>query len=155
MSESLESHFDGNQLIVETDDDEESYDAQFLVAVLLVSVAKADGAIAPEESERMLQLISDHFKLRSAESLELLRRAMTGIAENPDLDDLLGELGRSLVDADREEIALMMVKVIAADGKIAADAMDRMRQAGQLIGIDEHIMHGAYERYFTETQTDI
>ena len=120
MGNTFEPRFDGNQLIIETTSEFETYDAQFLVAALLVNVAKSDGAIVPEETARMLELISEHFSLRSAESLELLRRAMTDIAENPDLDGLLGQLGASLDDADREDIALMMVKVLAADGKASA-----------------------------------
>ena len=99
----------------------------------------------------MLELISEHFSLRSAESLELLRRAMTDIAENPDLDGLLGQLGASLDDADREDIALMMVKVLAADGKATAEDMERMRSTGEIVGISGEIMHRAYDRYFEET----
>lgn len=151
MGNTLEPRFDGNQLIIETTNEFEIYDAQFLVAALLVHVAKSDGAIVPEETARMLELISEHFSLRSAESLELLRRAMTDIAENPDLDGLLGQLGTSLDDADREEIALMMVKVLAADGKATAEDMERMRATGEIVGISSQIMHRAFDRYFSET----
>ena len=155
MDELLEPRFEGNQLIIETSNETETYDCQFLVAVLLVYVAKADGEITQVETDRMLQLISDHFSLRSAESLDLLHRAMTDIASNPDLDNLLGNLSAVLTEQDREDVALMMVKVLAADGKADADEMERMRDAGSIVGISARAMHRAYDRYFAETQTGL
>lgn len=152
MDELMEPRFEGNQLIIETSSETEVYDCQFLVAVLLVYVAKADGDINPSESSRMLELISDHFHLKSAQSLELLRRAMTDIAENPDLDSLLRDLGTMLSDDDREDVALMMMKVLAADGKPDAEELERMHDAADLVGISERNMHDAYDRYFSETQ---
>lgn len=151
MDDPVDPRFDGKRLIVETSGKTEVYDGRFLVAALLVHVAKVDGRIAQEETEKMLQLVSNHFRLRSAESLELLRRAMTDIAENPDLDGLLRHLGASLADPDREEIALMMVKVLAADGKVSAEGMERMRATGEIVGITAPIMHQAFERFFEET----
>lgn len=155
MDELLEPRFEGNQLIIETSNEIETYDSQFLVAVLLVYVAKADGEITQVETDRMLQLISDHFSLRSAESLDLLHRAMTDIASNPDLDSLLDNLSTVLTEGDREDVALMMVKVLAADGKADADEMERMREAGSIVGISARTMHLAYDRYFAETQTGL
>ena len=151
IEEPIDPRFEGNLLIIETSSDTEVYDAQFLVAALLVYVAKGDGVITPQESERMLQLISDQFHLRSAESLELLTRAMASIAENPDLDSLLRQLSTILSDADKEDVAVMMMKVLAADGRTDADEMEKMRAAGEIVGISARIMHNAYDRYFAET----
>ncbi len=151
VNEPIDPRFEGNQLIIETSSETEVYDAQFLVAALLVYVAKGDGVITPQESDRMLELIGEHFHLRSAESLELLTRAMTSIAENPDLDSLLRELSQVLSDIDKEDVAVMMMKVIAADGRTDADEMEKMRAAGELVGISARIMHSAYDRYFAET----
>ena len=155
MDESIESRFEGNQLVIETGDRKETYDCRFLVAVLLVYVAKADGEINALESDRMLDLLGDQFELRSAESLEVLRRAITEIAENPDLDSLLRDLGGSLSDTDRENIALMMLKVLAADGRANAEEMERMRDAAKLVDIDARTMHDAFDRYSAETRTGL
>ena len=152
---SMESRFEGNQLVIETSNETEFYDAQFLVAVLLVYVAKGDGTITADESQQMLELIGAHFQLRSAESLELLHRAMTSIAENPDLDSLLRDVSKVLSEQDKEDIAVMMMKVAAADGHTDADEMQKMREAALVIGIDEQAMHSAYDRYFEETQTGV
>ena len=96
IDEPIDPRFEGNQLIIETSNETEVYDAQFLVAALLVYVAKGDGTISPQESGRMLELIGEHFHLKSAQSLELLHRAMTSIAENPDLENLLNQLSTIL-----------------------------------------------------------
>ena len=155
IDEPIDPRFEGNQLIIETSNETEVYDSQFLVAALLVYVAKGDGTISPQESEQMLTLIGNQFSLRSAESLELLTRAMANMAENPDLDSLLGELGKMLSDDDKEDVAVMMMKVLAADGKTDADEMDKMRKAGEIVGISAAIMHSAYNRYFEETMTGL
>ncbi len=155
IEEPIDPRFEGNQLIIETSNETEVYDSQFLVAALLVYVAKGDGSITPQESERMLQLIGDHFHLRSAESLELLTRAMASIADNPDLDGLLRELSAVLSEADKEDVAVMMMKVLAADGKTDADEMEKMRAAGEIVGISARIMHNAYDRYFAETASGL
>lgn len=154
MSDAINPHFEGNQLVVDSGEESETYDCQFLVAALLVYSAKADGVITPEETERMLQQISDHFELRSAESLELLRRAMAEISETPNLDGILGDLAADLTSQDREDIALMMVRVIGADGKSDAAELEAMREAASMVGIDGDAMHAAFDRYFAETRVD-
>ena len=84
--------FEDDEMIIETQNATEVYDAKYLVAVLLVFVAKGDGNISESETKQMLDLIGDYFDLPSASSLELLTRAMTDIAENPDLENLLKDL---------------------------------------------------------------
>ena len=153
VEEPIDPRFEGNQLIIETSNETEVYDAQFLVAALLVYVAKGDGTISPQESGRMLELIGEHFHLKNAQSLELLHRAMTSIAENPDLENLLKELSTMLSEHDKEDVAVMMMKVVAADGRRDADEMEKMRKAGEMVGISARIMHNAYDRYFAETFT--
>ena len=122
---------------------------------MLVYVAKGDGVISADETASMLQLVGDHFHLRSSESLEVLNRAMTSIAENPDLDSLLRQLSTILSDADKEDVAVMMLKVIASDGKRDAREMETMRSAGEIVGISASTMHKAYDRFFAETSTDV
>ena len=56
----------------------------------------------------MLQLVGEHFELRSSESLELLTGAMEKLAENPDLNGILQELASVLTSVDKEDVALMM-----------------------------------------------
>ena len=74
--ESKPPRFEDDEMIIETQNATEVYDAKYLVAVLLVFVAKGDGNISEGETEQMLGLLSDHFDLPSASTLELLTRAI-------------------------------------------------------------------------------
>ncbi len=151
MTEDLiEPRFEGAQLIIETSNETEVYDSQFLVAALLVTVAKGDGNISESETDKMLQLVGGHFQLKSSESLELLTRAMTNLAENPDLTSLLKELSAVLTSADKEDVAVMLLKVVAADGRQHAEEMDTLSQAAEIIDISADSMHRAFDRYFDE-----
>ena len=153
IEESKPPRFEDDEMIIETQNATEVYDAKYLVAVLLVFVAKGDGNISESETRQMLNLLGDYFDLPSASSLELLTRAMADIAENPDLDNLLKDLSVILSLAEKEEIALMMLKVVAADGRKDAEEMDKLSIAAQIIDIPADVMHCAYDRYFEETRT--
>ncbi len=144
------TRFEGTQLIVETGSEREVYDAQFLVAALLVSIANSDGEISAIETEKMLQLVGEHFELRSSESLELLTGAMEKLAENPDLTGILQELASVLTSVDKEDVALMMYKVVAADGREGTEEMDTLAAAAELIGIPPGSLQTARARFFAE-----
>jgi uncharacterized tellurite resistance protein B-like protein len=154
MKDTIKSkRLEGTTLIVETKDGTETYDSQFLVAALLIFIAQGSGAIEPEESAKMIDLIEEHFQLQGAESLELLTRAMTELAEKPELSQILAELGQSLADSDKEDIAVMALKVIAADGRRQVTEMEKFNQAVEAIGISPEIVHRAFDRYFAETMS--
>ena len=155
IDEPVEPRFEGATLIIETCNETEVYDAQFLVAALLVYVAKSDGAISAMETEKMLQLVGEQFRLQSSESLALLTRAMTGLAENPDLTGLLRQLGTVLTDDQKEDVAIMLMKVLAADGATNADEMETMNAAAEIVAISPEAMHRAFDRYFAETAVDV
>ena len=150
-SEILKSHIEGTRLIIETSEGVQYYDSKFLVAALLVYVARGSGRIEPEESARMIELIRDHFHLQGSESLELITTAMTEIAEKPTLPTLLADLVPTLSDGDKEDIAVMGLKVVAADGRRDVEEMEQLRRAMEAIEVSPETMHRAFDRYFAET----
>ena len=150
IEDTVEPRFEGATLVIETSSGPETYDSQFLVAALLVLVAKGDGNISEKETEKMLQLVGEHFHLHSGESLALLNRAMSDLAENPDLDSLLRELSHMLTPEEKEEIAIMLLKVVAADGNRDADEMEMLNIAAEIIEVSAETRHNAFERYFAE-----
>ena len=152
--EPIEPRFEGSTLVIETSSETETYDSQFLVAVLLVYVAKSDGMISEKETEKMLELVGEQFNLESSESLALIMRAMTNLADNPDLNSLLRQLSSVLNNAEKEDIAVMLLKVVAADGTADADEVELVRTAGEIVEIPPEIMHNAFDRYFAETWVD-
>ena len=149
----ISSKLDGKLLVIETKEGTLTYDSKFLVAALLIFIARGSGQIEPEETEKMLELIEIHFKLQGAESLELLTRAMSEMAERPDLGTALAKLGVTLSDQEKEDIALMALKVIAADGRREFAEMEQFSAAVEAAGISEDIVHRAFDRYFSETMT--
>ena len=140
----------GTKLVVETGSEREEFDAEFLVAVLLVSIANSDGEISTIEIEKMLQLVSDHFELLSSESQEILTSAVENLAVNPDLSNILKELASILTSADKEDVAVMMFEVVAADGREAAEEMGALTTAAEIIGISLELLQKARQRFFAE-----
>ncbi len=156
MSDTIRtSRIDGSELIVETKDGVKVYDSRFLVAALLIFIARGSGTIEPEESAKMIDLIEDYFDIRGAESLDLLTRAMTEMAEDPELAAELAKLGQSLAEAEKEDIAFMALKVIAADGRREVSEMEQFNAALEAIGTLPATVHRAFDRYFAETMPDI
>jgi len=149
--EILSSRLEGTKLIIETADGVQTYASQFAVAALLVFVARGSGRIEPEESGKMIELIEGHFHLQGAESLELITKAMSEMADKPTLVNLLSDLGPTLSDGDKEDIALMGLKVVAADGRRNVAEMEQFNRAMEAIGISPEIVHKAFDRYFAET----
>ena len=150
--EPKEPRFEDDQMIVETQSTTEVYDAKYLVAALFVFVAKGDGTISEQESAEMVELINDYFSISSAESLSLLTAVLGDATSNPDFEGLLADISKVLSVAEKEEIALMMPKVVAADGRKDAEEMEKLRLAADIISIPPDTLHRAYDRYFEETQ---
>ena len=98
----------------------------------------------------MLQLVEEHFHLHSSESLALLTRAMADLAENPDLNSLLRGLSHMLTPEEKEDIAVMLLKVVAADGRRDGEEMEMLNIASEVIEISADARHSAFERYFAE-----
>lgn len=152
MSDTIRtSRLEGSELIVETRDGVKVYDSRFLVAALLIFVARGSGRIEPEESAQMIAQIQNHFRIESAESLSLLTRAMSELADEAGLAPELAKLGQTLAEAEKEDIAVMALKVIAADGRREASEMEHFNMALNAIGTSPATIHRAFDRYFEET----
>jgi len=152
IDEPKKPRYEGDEMIIETQSATEVYDARYLVAAILVYVAKGDGSISGPETAQMIELINEYFDQPSSASLAQLTGAMEDQAENPDFENLLRDLSKILSTQDKEEVALMMLKVVAADGRKDAEEMDKLRRAADIIGIPADTLHRAYDRYFEETR---
>jgi len=73
------------------------------------------------------------------------------MAEKPTLATLLVDLGPSLSEGDKEDIALMGLKVVAADGRRDFAEMEQFQRAMDAIGVSPETVHRAFDRYFAET----
>ena len=144
----------GNVLVVETRDGPVTYDSKFLVAALLIFIARGSGRIEHEESARMIELLKDYFNMQGAEALELLTRAIEDMDENPKLGVALAQLGRTLPEMQKEDIAVMALQVIAADGRREVAEMEQFNAAAEAVGMSPDTVHNAFDRYFSETMTN-
>lgn len=151
MTDIIASRLEGSKLIIETADGTEEYDSQFLVAALLVFVARGTGQIEPEESAKMIELIEEHFQLQGPESLGLITTAMSEMADKPGLAELLTGLAPSFSESEKETIALMALKVVAADGHRHFAEMEQFDRAMAALEISPQIVHRAFDQYFAET----
>jgi len=139
------------EVVAPEDGSAEEYDERFLVAALLVFVARGDGTISDKETEQMLSLVGEYFDLPSGASLSLLTRAMDELADDPGLLDRLQGFGSLLAAPQKEDVAVMLLKLVAADGRKDAAEMELLRHAGEILGITSDGMHRAFDRYFSET----
>lgn len=141
------------EVVPPDDDGADDYDERFLVAALLVFVARGDGAISEKETDEMLALVGEHFNLPSGASLALLTRATEALSDDPRLLDRLRDLARLLSEVQKEEVTVMLLNVVAADGRKDAAEMELLQRAGEIMGITSEGMHRAFDRYFSETWT--
>ena len=150
-TEIMGSRVEGSTLVVETDDGIETYDPRFLVAALLIYVARGSGQIEPEESSQIIDLLEEEFSLDAAESLELVTRVLSELADKPALGNMLLDLAPTLSDDDKEDVAVMGLKVVAADGQRHFSEMEQFNRAMTAMGISPEIVHRAFDRYFEQT----
>ena len=152
IEEPKSPRLEGDEFLIETQNTTESYDVKYLVSALLIFVAKGDGNISGEETAEMLTMVSDHFDLQNSQSLELITNAMEDIAENPDFESLLKDLAPLLATEEKEDVTVMMLKVVAADGRRDIEELETFQTAAEIIGISAETLHRAYDRYFEETR---
>jgi len=95
--------------------------------------------------------MQEHFHLQGAESLELITRALEEMVDKPALANLLMDLAATISEREKEEIALMGLKVIAADGRREVSEMEQFNAAMNAMGISPEIVHRAFDRYFDQT----
>jgi uncharacterized tellurite resistance protein B-like protein len=116
----------------------------------MVFVAKGDGTISGMETDKMLALVEEQFGLPSADALALLTDAISILGDSPDLEPLRA-VSTMLDDTDKEELVLMMLKVIAADGRKDVEEMDKLSVVAEIAAISPEVVHQAYDRYFDES----
>ncbi len=123
-------------------------DFQFLIASLLVRIAKSDGRISTDETSQMLAITESHFQLSSAEALELLTTAVEESPEPEELEAQLRKLKDVLDEGEKREIVLLMLEMIAADGKRDSAELDVLHGATEILEISPQTVHAAYEEFF-------
>ena len=80
---------------------------------------------------------------------------MNEMLEKPQLAEGLLELASSFSDPEKEAMATMALKVIAADGRREFAEMEHFKQAMEALQISSEIVHRAFDKFFAETMPEL
>jgi uncharacterized tellurite resistance protein B-like protein len=136
-----EPRIEGAQLVVDVQGESTTYDAKFLISILLVYVAKGDGEIDSSETDRMIDIVSRRFDSSSAEAMGLLSDAVRAFTDGGDLIDKLRKISENLKEAERNDIFDMLLEVIVADGELADGEVRTVEFAGKVLGLSQDAIH--------------
>lgn len=125
-------------------------EAQDMIAGLMTLVAKSDGGISPDETERMVEMLRQRFPLAPGEALNLVTRAAHELSADSHLDEVLREINDKLALPHKEELMLMVLHVIAADNQKDAEEMKLLEALIDGLKIPSKVMQDVYARYFEE-----
>ena len=138
---SEQPHFEGSQLIFGAGGNTETYDAGFLISALLVFVAKGDGRISNEESEKMIDLLSSRLGTRNSVALERLSSAIMRLASDANIAQTLRKISNDLSAQEKHEVFTMMLEVAEADDDLDPSEIDAIHFAGQIMGLSQDTIH--------------
>ncbi|MDH4046881.1 MAG: TerB family tellurite resistance protein [Gammaproteobacteria bacterium] len=119
------------------------------IAALLAVVASSDGSIATQETERLVTALRRGFGLKAGAALELIVRAIDEVPNDRDNSALLRQLDVTLDKAQKEDLVVMLLDVIAADGVKDAQEIGVFVEATSGLNISDRSLDRAYERYFS------
>ncbi len=122
--------------------------AQIAVASLLVVAASSDGSIDSRETVKMVEAMCARFSLTSAVALDLVSRAIDDQLAHNHSTHLYKELNERLSTRQKEELVLMLLEVIAADGEKDVAEISVLNNAVSALKISDSRLAKIYDRYF-------
>lgn len=125
------------------------YDTAYIVASLLVLVARGDGEVCQAEIDTMIGLVAQRFELTSAAALEHIKTAMQETSCDLELPQIVRARVRHLGVSDKQQILTMLLEVAQADGVQQADELRAIEVAAKLIDLPAAAVHEVYRVYFS------
>lgn len=122
----------------ETPRSHESKEERLRVAtcVLLVEVAGADEEFAPEECERIIEILRRRFDLTQDEAEDLLRVSQEKASESSDLWKFTNQLNQNCTPAEKQQVVEEIWRVIFADGNLDAHEDYVIHKLARLLNLD-------------------
>ena len=145
---------EGETLVVTETPRETFFDPRFLVAALLEHVAKGDGFVCKAETREMIDLVAMHFQLDTSRAQQKFSQALAVYSRNLDLTAVGEVLNVILSPAEREDLIVMLLQVIAADGRQGSDELAALDDVLACLAITAEERHTGFSRYFDEQQSD-
>ena len=122
--------------------------AQIAVASLLAVAASSDGSIDGKETVKMVEALCGRFSITSTVALDFVTRAIDDQLVQRDPSQLFDELNQRLTLKQKEELILMLLEVIAADGEKDAGEMAVLDRTVSALNISDNRLAKIYQRYF-------
>ena len=141
---------EGEKLTVHATAQPGLFDPRFLIAALLHHVAEGDGRVCDREAAAMVELVADHLGLDAMEAEARLGQALSLYSQSLDLT-AVGEVLQDILDEqERIEVMLMLLHVVAADGRQGADELRAVDEVAASLQITDEERHLAFQHYFDE-----
>ncbi|SFH05944.1 TerB family tellurite resistance protein [Methylobacterium gossipiicola] len=112
-------------------------DERLAAIALLVHVARADGILAPEETERLARLVEGRFAATRSEAEALIARAAAYDAQTRDMAALVEVIGHEAGHEQKARLLAMAWSVAGADGEVHEFEEALVWRLGGLLGFDE------------------
>lgn len=122
--------------------------AQIAVASLMVVAANSDGSIDGKETVKMVEALCSRFSMTPTVALDLITRAIDDQLVQSDPSKLFDELNHHLQLKQKEELVLMLLEVISADGEKDASELSVLDRTVSALQISEKQLSRIYQRYF-------
>ncbi|NEU11691.1 TerB family tellurite resistance protein [Methylobacterium sp. BTF04] len=123
----------------------EEADERLAAIALLVHVARADGVLAPVETERLARLVEGRFAQTRVEAEALIARAAAFDAQTRDMAVLVEMMGHEPDAEARRRLLAMAWSVANADGVIHEFEEALVWRLGRLLGFDDAAIGQARE----------
>ena len=139
---------EGDKLVVSVAPRGSFFDPRFLIAALLDHVARGDGSVCDAEAKAMKSLVANHFGLDTSVARHKFNHALALYSSSLDLAAVGALLSEILTAAEREEVLVMLLQVIAADGRQGGDELEALDQVAAALSVTSEEKHAAFSRYF-------
>jgi uncharacterized tellurite resistance protein B-like protein len=109
-------------------------DLKTAVVLLFVLAATKDKVLIPEELERIVRIMGDHFHQAPEETGRMIELAELCMAEDGTADRLLDRLRNRFSESQREKLALLVQEVVASDGFLCFEEKGFLAVLSRYIG---------------------
>ncbi|MFV8816439.1 TerB family tellurite resistance protein [Haliea sp. E17] len=139
---------EGERLLVTRSPKASFFDPRYLVAALLEHVAQGDGHVCERELATMIGLVAEHFGLAEHLAERRFSQALGVYARSLELREV-GALLQEILDAgERHQVLVMLLEVIAADGRQGADELSALDEVAAVLDATAEERHAAFETFF-------
>lgn len=124
--------------------------AQALMAAVALLAAQSDGSISANESAQLERLIADKYANSDEESVQRAADLAERIPDFSNWEALLKTADKVLSSAQKEDLMVMVLHIIAADGRKAPGELALLDELVDGLGMPEKAMDSVYARYFAD-----